>query len=135
MFMQTKDLNGIPLTKSSTFTINPNGILTEYLGKHPNIGKDNKAPFLVSAAAKPSVPGNIGYTMDEIKKHNKKNDCWIIIENNVYDITNYLRFHPGGDIILDAAGKDGTSLHQHYHPWVNVHRLIAKHQIGFLKRS
>ena len=125
----------MPLTKSLTFTINPNGILTEYLGKHPNIGKDNKAPFQVSLAAPGKSNASQGITMDEVKKHNNKNDCWVIIENNVYDITNYLRFHPGGDIILDAAGKDGTSLHQHYHPWVNVQRLIGKYQVGVLKRK
>jgi cytochrome b involved in lipid metabolism len=126
----------MPLTKSQTFTINPNGILTEYLGKHPNIGKDNKAPFQVNLTA-PGKAGNKNaqITWEEIKKHNHKNDCWIVIENNVYDITGYLRLHPGGDIILDAAGKDGTSLHHHYHPWVNVHRLIEKHQVGVLKRG
>lgn len=73
--------------------------------------------------------------MEEIKKHNRKTDCWIILENKVYDITNYIKYHPGGDIILDAAGKDGTSLYQYYHPWVNVQALIGRFQIGVLKRN
>ena len=40
-------------------------------------------------------------------QHNTKEDCWIIIDNNVYDITKYIDSHPGGiDILLGYAGKD-----------------------------
>lgn len=125
----------MPLTKSNSYTINPNGYLTEYLGKHPTIGKDNKAPFLVSSSApSPSKPQLLPYTLEDLKSHNRKNDCWMAIEGRVYDVTKYITFHPGGDILLDAAGKDGTSLYQHYHPWVNVQALIGKYQIGYLTR-
>lgn len=27
------------------------------------------------------------YTAAEVKQHNKKDDMWLIVENNVYDIT------------------------------------------------
>lgn len=73
-------------------------------------------------------------TLDEVKKHNHRADCWVIIENKVYDLTKYIQFHPGGDILLDAAGKDGTSLYQHYHPWVNVNALVGRFQLGTLAR-
>ena len=72
--------------------------------------------------------------MEEVKTHKQKNDCWVVIEGKVYDVTNYIRYHPGGDILLDAAGKDGTALYQHYHPWVNVQALIGKYQVGYLTR-
>ena len=49
------------------------------------------------------------YNWDEISKHTKSNDCWIVINNNVYDVVNYLDFHPGGaDMILMVCGKDAT---------------------------
>eukprot|EP00967_Tisochrysis_lutea_P124981 scaffold209583_cov15-Tisochrysis_lutea.AAC.1 len=51
----------------------------------------------------------------------------------VYDITPYLNFHPGGrDILLKAAGKDGTSLFMKYHPWVNIGALMEKCLLGTL---
>lgn len=50
------------------------------------------------------------YTVDEVKDHNSKDDCWTIINGNVYDITSYVPRHPGGDEILRACGEDGTSL-------------------------
>jgi cytochrome-b5 reductase len=49
----------------------------------------------------------------------------------VYDITPYLNFHPGGrDILLKAAGKDGTALFMKYHPWVNIGALMEKCLLG-----
>ena len=44
----------------------------------------------------------------------------------VYNITPYLRYHPGGpDTLLDAAGTDATALFQKHHAWVNVEMLFA----------
>uniref|UniRef100_A0A0D9XCM8 Cytochrome b5 heme-binding domain-containing protein n=1 Tax=Leersia perrieri TaxID=77586 RepID=A0A0D9XCM8_9ORYZ len=48
------------------------------------------------------------YTMKEISTHNKRKDCWIIINDKVYDVTSYVEEHPGGDEILNNAGGDST---------------------------
>jgi hypothetical protein len=51
----------------------------------------------------------------------------------VYNMSPYLRFHPGGaDILMKAAGKDGTALFLKYHPWVNIDALMEKCLVGFL---
>ena len=34
----------------------------------------------------------------------------MVIDEKVYDITNYIPFHPGGDKILAGVGRDGTEL-------------------------
>ncbi|KAJ3533482.1 hypothetical protein NM688_g7276 [Phlebia brevispora] len=45
-------------------------------------------------------------SLEEIAKHNSTNDCWIIIDNKVYDVTDVLSWHPGGAAaILAYAGK------------------------------
>ncbi len=50
------------------------------------------------------------YTYGEVAKHNKPNDCWIIIEDKVYDVSGYLNEHPGGPIVLTTrAGKIVTT--------------------------
>lgn len=36
---------------------------------------------------KPTKETGREYTMDEIAKHNKEDDCWVILENNVLDVT------------------------------------------------
>lgn len=46
------------------------------------------------------------FTREEIEKHNKENDCWIIINGKVYDATSVLDWHPGGKApIMAHAGK------------------------------
>jgi len=51
----------------------------------------------------------------------------------VYNMTPYLNFHPGGKkMLMLAAGKDGTALFNKYHAWVNVEFLMEKTLVGFL---
>ena len=49
-------------------------------------------------------------TMEEIPKHNKKTDAWLVIHGLVYDVTQFIDFHPGSrSILLEQCGKDATS--------------------------
>ena len=47
-------------------------------------------------------------SIDDVKNHDQKSDCWTVIDNSVYDITSYVQSHPGGDNILSACGVDAT---------------------------
>ena len=49
-------------------------------------------------------------TADEVALHNQASDCWTIINGLVYDITAYVPRHPGGSVITEACGTDGTNL-------------------------
>ncbi|KAL3751507.1 hypothetical protein ACJRO7_012354 [Eucalyptus globulus] len=49
------------------------------------------------------------YSMQEASQHNTKEDCWIVIDDKVYDVSSYMDEHPGGDdVILETVGKDAT---------------------------
>ena len=42
--------------------------------------------------------GKVFTKLDEIFEHNTKDSCWLLIENKVYDVTQFK--HPGGKQIL-----------------------------------
>ncbi|KAI9062568.1 hypothetical protein FKP32DRAFT_806572 [Trametes sanguinea] len=46
------------------------------------------------------------FSLEEIAKHNKLDDAWIILDNKVYDVTSVFSWHPGGPrAMLLYAGK------------------------------
>lgn len=55
-------------------------------------------------------------TLDEISKHNSNNDCWVVIRDNVYDVSPFMKDHPGGvDAIMAYAGADATESFEMMH--------------------
>ncbi|NCN45547.1 MAG: hypothetical protein COU63_02510 [Candidatus Pacebacteria bacterium CG10_big_fil_rev_8_21_14_0_10_36_11] len=67
------------------------------------------------ATAQPSITAikQTGISVNEIIKHNNANDCWLVIDGNVYDVTKYIEvgIHPGGEAILEGCGLlDSTKL-------------------------
>ena len=50
------------------------------------------------------------YSTDQVATHDSLDDCWTIINGNVYEITSYVKRHPGGTEIERACGIDATSL-------------------------
>ncbi|PIN16543.1 Cytochrome b5 [Handroanthus impetiginosus] len=56
-------------------------------------------------AADPKV-----YAFEEVAKHDKIKDCWLIINGKVYDVSQFMEEHPGGEeVMLAATAKDASS--------------------------
>lgn len=72
------------------------------------------------------------YSTDEVSKHNHREDAWIIVDNKVYDITDFIDMHPGGDTILNNVGGDSTvGFKGPQHP-VNAWDVLNERYIGDL---
>eukprot|EP00450_Noctiluca_scintillans_P029453 CAMPEP_0194549464 /NCGR_PEP_ID=MMETSP0253-20130528/95220_1 /TAXON_ID=2966 /ORGANISM="Noctiluca scintillans" /LENGTH=399 /DNA_ID=CAMNT_0039396893 /DNA_START=22 /DNA_END=1219 /DNA_ORIENTATION=- len=55
--------------------------------------------------------------MEEVAKHNKKGDVWVVLNGRVLNVSNFLSQHPGGELaILTFAGKDATAEFDMIHP-------------------
>lgn len=51
-----------------------------------------------------------GYTLTEVAKRNTQSECWVVIDGGVYDLTDWIRQHPGGSgAIRSLCGTDGTA--------------------------
>jgi cytochrome b involved in lipid metabolism len=81
-----------------------------------------RAAPVQTPASPTGITNNQTITITDFARHNTAGDCWIRINGNVYDVTNFLSMHPGGpDFILpfcggpDATGafatKDGRGTH------------------------
>ncbi|KAI8615492.1 acyl-CoA dehydrogenase/oxidase [Chytriomyces sp. MP71] len=49
------------------------------------------------------------FTREEVARHNKPDDLWIVIDGKVYDLTVFADGHPGSAVVLwKVAGQDAT---------------------------
>ncbi|KAL4075603.1 acyl-CoA dehydrogenase/oxidase [Scleroderma citrinum] len=74
---------------------------------------------------------------EEVERHNKEGDLWVVIDAKVYDLSRFVHLHPGGPDVLCAAsvaGKDATNaffaLHRHE---VLLRPQYARLQIGTIR--
>lgn len=53
---------------------------------------------------------DVEYTPVEVARHNNAKDLWVTIHGHAYDLTKFLKEHPGGEeVLLNVAGQDGTA--------------------------
>ncbi|KIM97985.1 hypothetical protein OIDMADRAFT_168371 [Oidiodendron maius Zn] len=96
-----------------------------------------------SAAAAPkaetgkAIPFSIPekeYTMEEVAKHNKKEDLWVVVKGVVMDVTNWLDEHPGGpQAIMNFMGRDATEEFEMLHDDEVIPKYAASQVIGRVK--
>ena len=73
------------------------------------------------------------FTVEEVSLHDSEDDAWIIINNFVYDITDFLNEHPGGkDILVAFAGTDVTEFFKELHPPLILEEYGEHYKIGIL---
>ncbi|XP_047997777.1 uncharacterized protein LOC125235304 isoform X3 [Leguminivora glycinivorella] len=72
-------------------------------------------------------------TRAEVKKNRSRRNLWLIIHDDVYDVTKFLEEHPGGeDTLLDAAGSDATQAFEDVGHSEDARELLKQYKIGSL---
>ncbi|XP_031550968.1 cytochrome b5-like [Actinia tenebrosa] len=72
-------------------------------------------------------------TFEEVKDHNKAGKCWVVIHDNVYDVTKFLDEHPGGEeVLLEQAGGDATESFEDVGHSSDARDLMKDYHIGEL---
>ncbi|KAF8235821.1 acyl-CoA dehydrogenase [Tricholoma matsutake] len=74
------------------------------------------------------------FSREEVAKHNKQGDLWIIVDTKVFDISKFAAMHPGGlSVLLDeeVAGHDATTVFFSLHRYEVLQKpQYARLQIG-----
>lgn len=75
------------------------------------------------------------FSRDEVAKHNSADDCYVTIDNKVYNVTHWLKKHPGGfSILFNLAGQDCTDEFRIFHLEPNL-KLLNAFYVGDLIKS
>lgn len=92
--------------------------------------------FAPVAAA--SVHGFEYYNASEVIAHNNdQQGYWTVIQGNVYDVSEFMYLHPGGErLLIAAAGIDSTRSYEKVEHHLNseVHSQLDLYKIGAIRR-
>lgn len=73
-------------------------------------------PTTTPAVTPSPSPTTIKYTMELVRQNNSERSCWSVISGNVYDLTSWIKSHPGGSsAIKSLCGIDGTASYKSQH--------------------
>lgn len=87
-------------------------------------------------ASKPNDPKSFSvpekeFSMDEVAKHNKKDDLWVVVKGVVLDLTNWLDEHPGGpQAIMNFMGRDASEEFEMLHDDEVIPKYAPQQVIG-----
>jgi cytochrome b involved in lipid metabolism len=99
-------------------------------------GADSSDPGKVS---KPNNPAKFSipekeFTMEEVAKHNKKENIWVVVKGVVMDLSNWLEEHPGGvQALMNFAGRDATEEFAMLHEDSVIPKYAPSQVIGRVK--
>jgi cytochrome b involved in lipid metabolism len=108
--MKLKIILAIALTMFTIFMsyVFVGGFIQKQLKEDSASNIKTPSPSSVNQSTPPVGPADV-YTLTEVASHNKSDDCWIIINQKVYDVGKFLSEHPGGaSTILPYCGKEAT---------------------------
>jgi hypothetical protein len=85
-------------------------------GGSPTAAQTPGQPMVTASATaaartpgQPTATGSTTISAQEVAAHNSPDDCWIIVSNKVYDVSSYVKLHPGGaSAIMPYCGEEAT---------------------------
>nr|CAD7256777.1 unnamed protein product [Timema shepardi] len=103
------------ISPSSAVELNTTSTLANYATEYPAMGD----PKL--------------YKRDEVAKENNGETTLMIIHNSVYNVTAYLKEHPGGEeVLLEQGGKDATEAFEDVGHSLDARDLMDNYKVGEL---
>lgn len=76
-------------------------------------------------------PEKPSYTREQVSAHKRPDDCWIVVDGEVYNVTSWLRRHPGGREVLQHYGGEDASVSLGFSSTTKRHVSLASLQLAF----
>mmetsp|Transcript_30166 Transcript_30166/g.58944 ORF Transcript_30166/g.58944 Transcript_30166/m.58944 type:complete len:371 (+) Transcript_30166:229-1341(+) len=80
---------------------------------------------------------NMEFSWNEIKKHDKEGDAWVVMDGKVFNVSKFLKDHPGGaSIVLGHLGQDigdvwnDEDYHSHSE---SARKILQEYHMGFVE--
>lgn len=85
--------------------------IANYSGSNDVPTSDTNSQNIIKTPEEPAVNTEVVLNLEEVAKHDNKEDCWLVIRDKVYDVSaSKFQSHPGGDAIYQGCGIDATVL-------------------------
>ncbi|KAI9299238.1 delta5 fatty acid desaturase [Neoconidiobolus thromboides FSU 785] len=76
---------------------------------------------------------SLEFSWEELAKHNTQESLYIAVRGKVYDVTKFIKYHPGGyETLLVGGGRDCTIVFETYHQYEQLVKVLQKYEIGTL---
>jgi len=74
-------------------------------------------------------------TLEEVAKHNTEKSCLVVVQGEVYDLTEWVYMHPGGpDKIMSICGTDATNAFMGQHGGMpRPQEMLGNYKVGALE--
>jgi len=87
---------------------------------------------LQEASEQPEPTKEKKISLDDVKKHDSKDDCWTAIDGKVYDISEYIALGVHKPIIVKACGVDASEMFNNQHG-AEQKQVLENYYLGGLK--
>ena len=75
-------------------------------------------------------------SLEEVSYHDTKEDGWLVIFDKVYQVTEYLMKHPGGeDVMMEYLGYDATLAFRGVGHSRGALRILERYLVGILPKG
>jgi len=96
------------------------------------VGELDKSSPVVEPKREYKTPKRL-ITYAELSNHSTEEDCWVLLNGIVYDITPFLAEHPGGpNVVTNLAGDDITEAFNDQGHSENAKEIAKKYEIGLI---
>lgn len=115
------DLNSVSAANTNTQNTNSNNTNTNQ-NTTTNLPANNQP-----------TSTNLTLTAALVAQHNTASDCWVTAGNNVYNVTSYIRSHPGGQsAITRYCGADIAAAYNAQGHSANASNIFNSYKIGII---